>query len=95
MVIRMRHTRAHTANRRSHHALKTKNLVPCQKCDTLREQHTVCHNCGDYNGRTVVAKLTKTEKIAKKETLKTEKKAASKVKKETKSVKKPAAKKTK
>ena len=94
MVVRMRHTRAHTANRRSHHALKSKNLVPCQKCDVLREQHKACHNCGDYKGRNVVAKLTKTEKVAKKTAVKTEKKAASKEKKAVKKVAKKATKKT-
>jgi large subunit ribosomal protein L32 len=60
----MRHTRAHTANRRSHHALKTKNLIKCAKCDAFREPHTVCKSCGDYNGRTVINTLKKVEKKA-------------------------------
>lgn len=67
MVVRMRHTRAHTANRRSHHALKTQNLVKCAKCDAFRIPHTVCKGCGDYNGRQVINTMKKAEtKLAKK-----------------------------
>jgi ribosomal protein L32 len=62
MVVRMRHTRAHTANRRSHHALKTQNLVKCAACDAFRQMHTVCKACGDYNGRKVLKTVSKAEK---------------------------------
>lgn len=65
MVIRMRHTRAHTRNRRSHHALKTKKLAGCKKCGEPVLSHTVCAICGFYKGREVVdtlAKLTKQER---------------------------------
>ena len=79
MVVRMRHTRAHTANRRSHHALKTKNLVKCAKCDAFRESHTVCKSCGDYNGRTVINTMKKAEKKAAKLAPKTEKPKKEKV----------------
>jgi large subunit ribosomal protein L32 len=63
MVVHMRHTKGHTGNRRSHHALKSINLVKCAKCDAFKKQHIVCQNCGDYNGRVVIDKL---KKIAKK-----------------------------
>jgi large subunit ribosomal protein L32 len=93
MVVRMRHTRAHTANRRSHHALKTKNLVPCAKCETLKEQHTMCRNCGEYKGRIVKQSLTKVEKKAKTVEKKTQAKEAKKT--APKKAKKTVSKKTK
>ncbi len=54
MVIRMRHTRAHTANRRSHHALKTPTLSTCKNCSALHRPHHMCLDCGFYNGKMVV-----------------------------------------
>lgn len=53
MVVRMRHTRAHTANRRSHHALKAVNLVECKNCKALKTPHHVCDVCGFYRGKKV------------------------------------------
>jgi large subunit ribosomal protein L32 len=54
MVIRMRHTRAHTANRRSHHALKSPNLATCANCGAKHRPHHMCLECGYYKGRMVV-----------------------------------------
>ena len=70
MVIRMRHTRAHTGNRRSHHAVKASNPSLCQDCGHPRLSHTVCPNCGKYKGKVVVNKNAKTEKKVKKTTAK-------------------------
>lgn len=53
MVVRMRHTRAHTANRRSHHALKAQTLATCE-CGATRVSHRACPSCGRYKGRVVV-----------------------------------------
>ncbi len=66
MVVRMRHTRAHTANRRSHHALEELRLSKCVKCEALHMRHQVCTACGTYRGKTVLS-LTKerTKKEAK------------------------------
>lgn len=62
MVIRMRHTRAHTANRRSHHALKAGSMTTCSNCGSLRKPHTACASCGMYRGRKVIDVVGKIEK---------------------------------
>lgn len=62
----MRHTKSHTNNRRSHHSLKTKNLGKCASCGYLIRPHTVCINCGKYEGRQVVDVLAKLDKKEKK-----------------------------
>ncbi len=62
MVIRMRHTRAHTGNRRSHHALKAKTFAVCTNCEQPKETHIVCKNCGFYRGRKVLDVVKKVEK---------------------------------
>lgn len=54
MVNRMRATRAHRDNRRSHHALKDMRLSACPNCNTPHLRHTVCTNCGQYRGRMVI-----------------------------------------
>ena len=54
MVIRMRHTRGHTGNRRSHHALKAPTLSACQNCGAQHRPHHMCLDCGFYNGKRVV-----------------------------------------
>jgi len=72
MSVRMRHTRAHTRNRRSHHALKPVSILSCQKCGETVKSHTMCSNCGTYKGRQVVdvmAKLNKKEKKIKEKEL--------------------------
>ena len=65
MVVRMRHTRAHTANRRSHHALTGPRLSVCAKCSSFHLRHRMCGNCGTYRGKEmldVMKKITKKEK---------------------------------
>jgi len=67
MVVRMRHTRAHTANRRSHHALKAPRLGNCTKCGEKHLRHKVCLNCGYYRGKMMIDVTVKASKRAKKE----------------------------
>ena len=68
MVVRMRHTRAHTANRRSHHALKGMALCT-DKSGTPHVRHKATID-GMYKGRSVgkdqVKKVLKKQKKAKK-----------------------------
>ncbi len=56
----MRHTRAHTANRRSHHALTEKALATCE-CGAVRVSHRACPTCGRYKGRIVVDHAAKAQ----------------------------------
>ncbi len=68
MVNRMRHTRAHTANRRSHHALKARTFALCSECGAPKMNHALCLNCGKYKGKVIVdvnAALVKKEKKVK------------------------------
>lgn len=53
MVVRMRHTRAHTGKRRSHHALKEANLQSCPNCAAMVKTHIACKECGMYKGKVV------------------------------------------
>jgi len=66
MVVRMRHTRSHTANRRSHHALKSKTFTGCANCGAKALRHTACVSCGTYKGRNVLNVVKKAEKKVKK-----------------------------
>ncbi|MFA6076904.1 MAG: 50S ribosomal protein L32 [Candidatus Paceibacterota bacterium] len=67
MVVRMRSTRSHTGNRRSHHALSSTSFSKCENCKALKRRHTVCSACGFYRGKKVLDLVKKTEKKQKKE----------------------------
>ena len=72
MVNRMRHTKSHRNNRRSHHAITPAGLSVCAKCGSMKLPHYICENCGTYNNREVIdvlAKLTKKEKKQKEKEL--------------------------
>lgn len=62
MTVRMRHTHSATRQRRSHHALKPARFSKCPKCGEEVLPHSVCHNCGTYQGREVIDVLKKLEK---------------------------------
>lgn len=59
MVVRMRHTRGHTRNRRSHHGLEAVALATCSNCGAQHRPHHMCLTCGFYKGRVVIDLLAK------------------------------------
>ena len=56
-----KHSSGRRDRRRSHDALTVLNLVACSNCGEMRRPHTVCPNCGHYQGREVIA-IEKDEK---------------------------------
>ncbi|HRH31580.1 MAG TPA: 50S ribosomal protein L32 [Candidatus Paceibacterota bacterium] len=62
MVVRMRHTRSHTANRRSHHALKGMPIAVDGKTGTPHLRHRASLVTGVYRGRQVIDVMKKVEK---------------------------------
>lgn len=75
MSVRMRHTRAHTGNRRSHHSLR-EPAVSVDKQDGAHLRHRVSPLTGTYKGKKVL------EVSAKKQDLQPEKKTDKKTEKE-------------
>lgn len=53
MSVRMRHTRSHTRNRRSHHALVGVKVVKDKETGNLRLPHRVDEVTGMYRGRQI------------------------------------------
>ncbi|MCC7436825.1 50S ribosomal protein L32 [Candidatus Nomurabacteria bacterium] len=74
MVVRMRHTRSHTANRRSHHALKSPALSK-DSSGSLHIRHRASLD-GMYKGRSVTGDPVK--RVMKKQGIKSVKKAVKK-----------------
>jgi len=63
MVVRMRATRSHRNNRRSHHALVAPALAKCE-CGALARRHVACAQCGKYRGRQVINVVAQAERLA-------------------------------
>ena len=74
MVVRMRHTRAHTGNRRSHHALKGTQLSVDTQTGVPHLRHRMSLENGMYRGRKVI-KVSSVKKIEKKQSKAKAKKA--------------------
>ncbi len=66
MSSRMRVTRGHTGNRRSHHHIKEARLSTCGNCGALHIRHRMCGECGFYRGRMVIDILAKKQAKLKK-----------------------------
>ena len=63
MVVRMRATRSHRNNRRSHHALVAPSLAKCE-CGALVRRHQACEQCGKYRGRQVIDIVARAERLS-------------------------------
>ncbi|PIQ66278.1 MAG: 50S ribosomal protein L32 [Candidatus Zambryskibacteria bacterium CG11_big_fil_rev_8_21_14_0_20_42_18] len=65
MTVRMRHTRSHTKNRRSHHKL-AKPALSKDSSGNVHLRHRLSKITGTYRGRKVVDLSAKIEKLEKK-----------------------------
>lgn len=54
MVIRMRHTKSHTRNRRSHHKAPLATLAQGVDTDTTHQRHRLCTKTGMYRGKKII-----------------------------------------
>lgn len=66
MVIRMRSTRSHTGNRRSHHALSNPALSTDSKTGAIHLRHRASAITGKYKGISVIDVEARAAKKAKK-----------------------------
>ncbi|MDO8424088.1 MAG: 50S ribosomal protein L32 [bacterium] len=65
MTVRMRHTRSHTNNRRSHHAL-AKPALSKDEAGNVHLRHRVSLANGTYRGRKVIDLSAKLDRRARK-----------------------------
>ena len=65
MTVRMRHTKAHTRNRRAHHALSNPALNKDKNTGAVSMRHRVSPITGEYKGKKVIE--VKGKKTSKKE----------------------------
>lgn len=49
-----KHSKGRRDRRRSQDTLVAINLVQCSNCGEMRPPHTVCPNCGHYQGREIL-----------------------------------------
>lgn len=63
MSVRMRHTKGHTGNRRSHHALKNRVVVKDAASGNLRLPHRLDETTGAYRGKLIAAPKVKRAKL--------------------------------
>jgi large subunit ribosomal protein L32 len=63
MVVRMRATRGHTGNRRSHHALKSPRLTLDTQTGAVHERHRVSMETGVYRGKKIFDAEAKAKKL--------------------------------
>ncbi len=61
----MRHTRGHTGNRRSHHALSETNIIKDKETGALRLPHRIDEATGMYRGKQIYTPKVKAERKGK------------------------------
>ena len=59
MSVRMRHTKGHTGNRRSHHALESTTVVKDSESGNLRLPHHLDEATGMYRGKQIAPAIVK------------------------------------
>ncbi len=72
-VPRHRHTKGKRNKVRMHLFIKPAVLTICKKCKKSVRPHTICKNCGFYNGKKIIdvlKKLTRKDKKAKEKEIK-------------------------
>lgn len=67
MVVRMRSTKSHRNNRRSHFALMAPRISACEACGKARLSHGACTHCGKYRGRVIIDVQTRIDKKLRKQ----------------------------
>lgn len=65
MVIRMRHTRAHTKNRRAHHKATAGKIAIDKETNTPHLRHRVSLETGKYRGKQVLTVVKSSDKKSK------------------------------
>lgn len=61
-LTKRKYSKARQGERRAHLALKAPEIVECPNCHKMKRPHTVCPECGFYNGTQVIKPKTKNEK---------------------------------
>ena len=54
-VPKRKQSKSRRGKRRSHDAIRPKELVECKQCQRFIPSHTICPGCGAYMGRPVMA----------------------------------------
>lgn len=49
-----RHSKSRTAKRRTHYKATPGSTTACPNCNSAKQTHAACHECGYYNGRRVL-----------------------------------------
>ena len=58
MVPKKKTSKSKTRSRRSHHGLKSLNLVACPKCGASKPPHNACDNCGYVSSKVAIKAKT-------------------------------------
>lgn len=58
-LTKRKYSKARQGERRAHLALTAVTLVECPQCHKMKRPHTVCPECGYYNGIQVITPDTK------------------------------------
>lgn len=61
-LTKRKYSHARQGERRAHLALTAVALVECPQCHKMKRPHTVCPDCGYYNGKQIITPKTKNQK---------------------------------